>query len=233
MSRDTLSGIILSMILPAAASASLKSTVRPAGDSAFVGARGRSLVFGALLVVVLGLSLADAAGAPGGRVRGDGAGIGRARVLPSLGERARRGLAIGDLRCTTAQPVAAAHLELFARGHVVIVPAGLGVAPPRVRSGAYVTGGRCRYPIWTSEPTGLLRLGRRDLTLGDLFAVLGQRLSRRGMARWRATVRAYVGGARWRGDPRSIPLLPRAQIVVQAGPPLLRPNPGYVFPAGL
>jgi hypothetical protein len=42
-----------------------------------------------------------------------------------------------------------------------------------------------------------------------------------------------VGGVPWRGDPRRIPLLPHAQVVVQAGPPVLRPNARYRFPAGL
>ena len=182
----------------------------------------------------MALLVADGARAPVRQAASDGAGIGTARRLPSLGERARHGRAIGDLRCTTARrPVAAAHVELFARGHVVIVPAGLGVAPPRRRTGAYVTGGRCRYPIWTSEPTGLVRLARRNLTLGDLFVLWGQPLSRGRMARWRATVRAYVSGVRWRGDPRSIPLVRHAQVVVQAGPPILRPNARYRFPAGL
>lgn len=187
-----------------------------------------------LLTIILGLFVADAAKAPLRHAALDAAGIGPARRLPSLGEHARRGVAIGHLPCKTARrPVAAAHVELFARGHVVIVPAGLGVAPPRRRDGAYVTGGRCRYPIWTSEPTGLVRLARRDLTLGDVFALLGQPLSRERMARWRATVRAYVGGVPWLGDPRRIPLMPRAQVVVQAGPPALRPNARYRFPAGL
>jgi len=187
-----------------------------------------------LLTIVVGLVLTAGAKAPVRRANLDAAGIGAAHRLPSLGERARRGLAIGELRCASARrPVAAAHVELFARGRVVIVPAGLGVAPPRRRDGAYVTGGRCRYPIWTSEPTGLLRLARRDLTLGDLFALWGQPLSPRRMARWHARVRAYVGGIRRRGDPRSIPLAPHAQIVVQVGPPVLRPNPGYRFPVGL
>ena len=129
--------------------------------------------------------------------------------------------------------VAAAHVELFARGRVVIVPAGVGVAPPRRRSGAYVTGGRCRYPLWTSEPTGVVLLQRRDLTLGDLFELLGQPLSRGRMARWPGTVAVYVNGIRRRGNPARIPLLPHAQVVVQAGPPILRPNARYRFPAGL
>jgi hypothetical protein len=113
------------------------------------------------------------------------------------------------------------------------VAAGRGGAPPPRRDGAYVRGGRCRYPLWTSEPTGLVRLARRDLTLGALFAVWGQPLSRVRMARWRAAVRAHVNGVRWHGDPREIPLTRHAQVVVQAGPPVLVPNARYRFPSGL
>jgi hypothetical protein len=197
--------------------------------------RGCQLACGTpLTIILLGLVLADRAEAPVRPAIGDGAGVGPARRLASLGQDARRGRAIGTLHCTTARrSVAVAHVELFARGHVVVVPAGLGVAPPRRRAGAYVTGGRCRYPIWTSEPTGLVRLARRELTLGDLFAVWGQPLSRAQMARWRTAVRAHVNGTPWRGDPRWIPLIPHSQVVVQAGPPALRPNARYRFPADL
>jgi hypothetical protein len=184
-----------------------------------------------VLAIAVGLVPAGRAEAPIRAVARDGGGIGSARRLPSLEERARRGRAIGDLRCSPARrPVGAAHVELFAHGHVVIVSAGIGVAPPRRRAGAYVTGGRCRYPAWTDEPTGLVRLGRRGLTLGDLFALWGQPLARDRIARWRGRVRAYVGGVRWRGDPRRIPLGPRAQVVVQTGGPFLRPNARYRFP---
>jgi hypothetical protein len=53
------------------------------------------------------------------------------------------------------------------------------------------------------------------------------------MARWRAAVRAHVNGVRWHGDPREIPLTRHAQVVVQAGPPVLVPNARYRFPSGL
>jgi hypothetical protein len=85
--------------------------------------------------------------------------------------------------------------------------------------------------VWSDESTGLLRLARRDLTLGDLFAVWGQPLSRSRLARWRAPVHAHVDGRPWRGDPRAIPLRDHAQIVLQAGGPRLEPNPRYEFPA--
>jgi hypothetical protein len=161
------------------------------------------------------------------------AGIGAAWRLPSLGGRARRAAAISRLRCGSQRTAWGVHIELFAHGHVVIVAAGVGVAPPRRHSGAYVTGGRCRYPVWTSEPTGVVRVARPGLTLGDLFAVWGQPLTRGRLGRWRVPVVADVDGIRWRGDPRVIPLHRHAQIVVQAGAPRVRPHAAYRFPEGL
>jgi hypothetical protein len=162
-----------------------------------------------------------------------GAGIGTARRLPPLGKLARTGAPINGLRCTGGGPGWAIHVELFARGHVVIVPAGIGITPPRRRHGAYVIGGRCRYPLWTSEPTGLVHVARPGLRLGDLFAIWGQPLTLRRLARWTAGVTAHVDGVRWRGDPAAIPLRHHAEIVVQAGAPVQRPHAGYLFPDGL
>jgi hypothetical protein len=125
-----------------------------------------------------------------------------------------------------------AHVELFARGRVVIVPAGIGIAPPRVRDGAYVRGGRCRYPLWTTEPTGLIDAAGPRPTLGRLFAVWGRPLGPRRLTGFRGEVRAWVGGRRWPGDPRTIPLTRHAQVVVQAGPPWVVPHARYVFPPG-
>ena len=78
-----------------------------------------------------------------------------------------------------------------------------------------------------------MRIAAPGLTLGDLFAIWGQPLARRRLARWRAPVRVDVGGVRWRRDPAAIPLLAHAQIVVQAGKPFLRPHAHYRFPPGL
>jgi hypothetical protein len=116
------------------------------------------------------------------------------------------------------------HLELFAQRRVVLIPPGIGVAPPRTRTGAYVRGGRCSYPLRTREPTGVIevRVRPRAMTLGQFFAIWGQPL--RG--------RAYVDGRRWRGDPRRIPLGRHAQIVLEVGG-YVRPHARYGFPPGL
>jgi len=129
------------------------------------------------------------------------------------------------------------HLELFARGHVVAIPAGVGVAPPERRRGAYVVAGHCSYPLRTLEPTGVIEVRARALfKLGDFFAIWRQPLSRHQLAGFRVSprtpVRAYVGGRRWRRDIRLIPLARHAQIVLEAGP-YVPPHPSYGFPPGL
>src|SRR5882672_9532519 len=68
-----------------------------------------------------------------------------------------RSHAVGSLVCARADvPRWGAHVELFAQGRVVIVPAGIGVAPPLRRRGAYVLSGRCSYSVRTREPTGVI-----------------------------------------------------------------------------
>jgi hypothetical protein len=129
------------------------------------------------------------------------------------------------------------HLELFAGKRVVIVPAGIGVAPPRRRAGAYVVGGRCEYPAITVEPTGVVQVAEgKRLTLGDLFALWGQPLSARRLASFEAapgdSVRAFVAGREWDGDVRAIPLTRHAQIVLEVGG-YVPPHRSYRFPPGL
>jgi hypothetical protein len=129
------------------------------------------------------------------------------------------------------------HLEIFARGLDVVIPAGIGIAPPRRRDGAYVRGGRCEYPVRTYEPTGLIEIdsGRRA-TLGQFFELWGQPLDGKRLLGFRASRRgavlAYVNGQRWTGDPRAIPLAQHAAIVLEVRgyfPPTRR----YLFPHGL
>ena len=140
---------------------------------------------------------------------------------------------IGSLTCARrGGPVAWVHVELFARGRVVLVPPGIGIAAPRRQDGAYVRGGRCRYPLWTDEPTGLVAVQRSGLRLGDLFAVWGRPVGPDRLAGFRAPVTAHVDGERWTGDPGAIPLRDHAQIVLQAGGPLVPPHAEYTFPEG-
>lgn len=142
---------------------------------------------------------------------------------------------VDGLTCRgAARSVAAAHVEVFASGRVVVIPAGIGVAPPLRRRGAYVDAGRCVYPLWTVEPTGLLLMRTREvLKLGQLFDLWGQPLSRRAVASFLAArgtgVSVFIDGARWRGRPSLAPLAPAAQITIEVGP-YVPPHSRYTFP---
>jgi hypothetical protein len=193
----------------------------------------------ALLVMLLGV-----AGCGGGPTRAEeplpaqapGVGPGPAFRPPSLSDRAASGLPIAGFHCARRQTGKrfGAHLELFARGKVILVAPGIGIAPPRERDGAYVRKGRCEYPLRTTEPTGVIEVapGGEPKTLGDLFAIWGQPLSRSRLAGFRGRVRAHVGGGPWSGDPRAIPLTRHAQVVLQVGP-RVTPHSSYAFPPGL
>ncbi len=124
------------------------------------------------------------------------------------------------------------HLELFAAGRVIVVPAGIGVAGGR-RDGARVRGGRCLHALATTEPTGVVEVvhGTRA-TLGDLFDVWGRPLSPRRIASFRGRVRAYVNGRRVKSDPRAIPLRHHTQIVLAIGADV-PVHSAFAFRAGL
>ncbi|HEX3328625.1 MAG TPA: hypothetical protein VHS27_01820 [Gaiellales bacterium] len=153
----------------------------------------------------------------------------------STGARADRGAPISGLRCTAAAGRwQDAHVEVFARGRVLILPPGIGVARPRHAVGATVTGGRCSYPVRTTDPTGVVRYRPgRALRLGDLFAVWGQPLGRHRVGGFgsKAEVRVYVGGRRVAGPPAAVPLGRRAEIVVEIGR-YVPPHHFYVFAGG-
>jgi hypothetical protein len=149
-------------------------------------------------------------------------GVGPRYHPPAASARVLQGRPLGALRCTKTRGRFGVHIELFARGRVVIVPAGIGVAAPRARVGAYVRPLGCSYPARTLEPTGVVEVRRgAQLTLRDLFAVWGKPLSRTRLVGFSARpsdpVRAYVAGKRWHGDPGSILLSRHGQIVLELG----------------
>jgi hypothetical protein len=162
-------------------------------------------------------------------------GVGPGFRLPSLTRATAAGEPVAGLRCTRGDgPRVGVHLELFARREVLIVPPGVGVALPRVRDGAYVRPRGCSYALRTLEPTGVIELDprARGARLGDFFALWGQPLGRSRMAGFRGPVSAFVGGRRWTGDPRAIPVRRHAQIVLEVGG-YVRPHSRYLFPPGL
>jgi hypothetical protein len=112
------------------------------------------------------------------------------------------------------------HVELFADRRAVIVPAAIGLGRPRLRLGRVVAAA-CRGPLWTLDPSGVVRY-EPGSTLGALFAVWGQPLAPDRLAAFRGRVAVYVNGVRRPGDPRTLRLRQRDEIVLEVG--------GYVPP---
>ena len=165
-------------------------------------------------------------------------GAGPAFHPTSRGSEVRQGLPVSGLRCEGGESArVGVHIEVFANGRVVIVPAGIGIAPPLRLRGPYVLSGRCSYPARTREPTGVIERARgRSLTLGAFFRVWGQSLGPRQLAGFRARpgrqVRVYVNGRLRHVDPRTVPLRRHDQIVLQVGR-FVPPHASYRFQKGL
>lgn len=130
----------------------------------------------------------------------------------------RAGRQVDRLLCSAYPVRFVAHLEVFARRRVAIVPSGIGRGPG------------CTYPVSTNAPTGVIRL-TQPVTLGDLFHVWGQALGPHRLLSFRGTTLAFVAGRRWRGDPRRISLTRHAQVVLEIGG-YVPPHPSYLFPKG-
>jgi hypothetical protein len=145
---------------------------------------------------------------------------------------------VGKLTCSNSASVRfGAHLELFGRGFVVIVPRGVGIAPPLRTDGPFVTAGACSYAAQTREPTGVIEIAHGTrVTLEDFFALWGQPLGSRRLAGFRAIgserVRAWVNGRPWAADLRAIPLRPHDEIVLELGA-FVAPHVSYRFRKGL
>jgi len=153
-------------------------------------------------------------------------GVGPHYRLAAAPERVLQAAPIGRFRCSGADASRVrVHVELFGNRRVLLIPAGVGMAPPLARDGAYVLSSRCSYAVRTTAPTGVVEVdSRAKATVGDLFRVWGQPLSGSRLAGFRGRLHAYVAGVEWKGDVRSIPLVRHAQIVLEVG--------GYVRPHG-
>jgi hypothetical protein len=127
------------------------------------------------------------------------------------------------------------HLELFAHRRVVVLPAGIGVARPFVHKLGRIVPRGCTYGLRTLTPTGVVEVQRgRRWRLGDLFRLWGRPLGPARLVGFHGTGRlaAFVGGKRWAGDPRSIPLTKHSQIVLELDG-YLPPHPTFLFREGL
>lgn len=149
-------------------------------------------------------------------------GVGRGFHPAAASPAVRAARPVGRFRCRGIGQLERAHVEIFARRRVLVIPAGIGVSRARA----------CTYAVRTTTPTGVVEFdAAKPLTVGDFFAVWGQRLGPRRLLSFKGVVRAYVGGKRWRAPVRTIPLRRHAEIVLQVGP-YIPPHASFLFGRG-
>jgi len=120
-------------------------------------------------------------------------------------------------------------LAIYAAGKPVPVPQGAGVNDVK----------GCLFALHTHSPDGIIHVEsptRDQNTLGQFFDIWGQPLTRTRVASVAAThaqsVRAYVNGRPYAGDPRTIPLTPHALVTLEVGPPWVAPTTRFSWPRG-
>jgi hypothetical protein len=94
-----------------------------------------------------------------------------------------------------------AHLTIAHDGHVVPVPAGIGI----VQAAGIML---CIYWLHTHDDSGTIHIEAPggNFTLADFFAVWGEPLSRTRVGPYAGRVSIKINGAPYAGAPQSIPL---------------------------
>lgn len=143
---------------------------------------------------------------------------------PAAAQSMMGGLPIDGIRCDSMEGAVQhihAHLQLFNRGRRVEVPAQIGIMQ--------IAG--CLYWLHTHATDGIIHIEAptaRTFTLGQFFDIWDESLSRSQAGPLHAprgrTLRVTVNGRVWTGNPRSIPLRDREEIVIQNGPPYGTPH---------
>ncbi len=124
------------------------------------------------------------------------------------------------------------HLDIFIHGKAVAVPAGIGIN----EQARYIS------PLHTHDTTGVIHVESptvQDFTLGQFFDVWGVLFNSQAIGGYAAdasdTLKVFVNGKEFFGDPRTIVLAAHQEIVVAYGTSSELPNPiqdAYTFEAG-
>lgn len=151
------------------------------------------------------------------------------------------GQSVDGISCAPVEQLAFhihAHLTVFVDGAARRIPYGIGIAEPQTTGtpqGPFVASGSCFTWLHTHAADGIVHIEspiQRSFTLGDFFDVWGQPLSATRVATAGGRVTAFVDGRPYLGDPRTIPLFAHAQIQLEVGRPLVKPE-SISFPNGL
>jgi hypothetical protein len=124
------------------------------------------------------------------------------------------------------------HLDIFINGQTVAVPAGIGIN----EIAQFIS------PIHVHDDSGIIHVESpvvQTFTLGQFFDIWGVRFTNQCIGSYctneAASLKVYVNGELYQGDPRVIALASHQEIAVVYGTPAQNPHTipsSYSFPAG-
>jgi hypothetical protein len=130
------------------------------------------------------------------------------------------GLPIDGIQCERTEGAVEhihASLQIYDRGHQIAVPAQVG----------FPQNAECLYWLHTHSDSGVIHIEapvKRAFTLGEFFDVWGQPLDRTQAASVHGRLSFWVNGKPYTRDPRAIVLKDTESIVIQNGPPFVKPK---------
>ena len=135
------------------------------------------------------------------------------------------GATVDGIRCDVSEGVALhihAHLTILDHGKAVGVPEDVGRP----------LAGQCFYWLHTHTPDGIIHIespSAREFTLGQFFDIWGQPLGTHDVAgaktRPGETVKIYVDGQSYTGNPRKIEFAQHLDVALVVGRPYTKPPP--------
>jgi len=153
-------------------------------------------------------------------------------ILANRADQANAAPTVDGIQCVASEGAVThthQHLAIYAAGQPVPVPQGVGINDAK----------SCLFALHTHSPDGVIHVespSQDQNTLGQFFDIWGRPLSRTRVASVTTThtqsVRAYVNGRLYAGDPRTIPLTPHALITLEVGPPWVAPPTRFSWPQG-
>ena len=141
---------------------------------------------------------------------------------------------IEGVQCQSGTPTAVtyhSHLTMIYEGTTATLPAQVGIES------------KCSFWLRTHDTTGVIYVQapasetNHQFTLGNFFAVWKQPLNGRQVATMNVshgqTLKVWVDGQPYSGNPAAIVLKSHEQIVLEIGPPYVEPPPSFNWPASL
>ena len=146
---------------------------------------------------------------------------------------AAQGQTVDGIQCDSHEQVAYhvhTRLTVYVDGQMRPLPPGIGIVDPvaqRTTRGPFYEASRCYYWLHVYVQDGIIHIEsptKQTYTLGQLFDIWQQPLSRTQVASAKGSMVVFVDGRRYTGDPRDITLGSHQVVQIDVGSPVVSPK---------